>query len=145
MKLNHIDLQVPDVQEAAAFFERWLSFEHTSNRDSPALAILHGEGDFTLVLQRRLPGESYPENFHIGFLLDSEDDVLAFHQRAQDAGLKISDVQRNGRGTLTYMRGPGELLIEVSCRRRSPALTSPSGCGYAARKPPSTSNGAPVT
>ena len=53
MQLNHIDLQVPDVQEAAAFFERWFGFELTSNRDSPAIAILRGEGDFTLVLQRR--------------------------------------------------------------------------------------------
>jgi len=122
MKLNHIDLQVPDVQEAAAFFERWLGFAHTSNRASPAIAILRGEGDFTLVLQKRAEGESYPESFHVGFLLDEESGVLDFHARARAAGLSISDVQRNGRGTLTYLRGPGDLLIEVSCR---PKTSSP--------------------
>lgn len=116
MKLNHIDLQVPDVQEAAAFFERWFAFEQLSNRQSPAIAILRGAGDFTLVLQRRAAGERYPEGFHIGFLLDEESQVLAFHARARAAGLAISEVQRNGRGTLTYLRGPGELLIEVSHR-----------------------------
>jgi len=120
MRLNHIDLQVPDVQAAATFFEQWLGFEHRSNRASPAIAILHGEGDFSLVLQRRAEGESYPANFHVGFLLDDEARVLDFHRRAREAQLSISDVQRNNRGTLTYLRGPGEILIEVSCR---PATT----------------------
>lgn len=119
MLLNHIDLQVPDVQEAASFFERWFAFEHTSNRGSPAIAILRGEGGFTLVLQRRAEGERYPANFHVGFLLDDEARVLSFHARAREAALPISDVQRNNRGTLTYLRGPGEILIEVSCRPAS--------------------------
>lgn len=115
MKLNHLDLQVPDVQETAAFFERWLSFTHVSSRSSPAIAILRGDGDFTLVLQRRAEGERFPESFHVGFLLD-EPAVLAFHARAKEAGLPISDVIRNGRGTLTYLRAPGEILVEVSAR-----------------------------
>jgi catechol 2,3-dioxygenase-like lactoylglutathione lyase family enzyme len=116
VQLNHIDLQVPDVRETAAFFERWLGFVHTSNRGSPAIAILRGEGGFTLVLQKRGEGERYPETFHVGFLLDDEARVLDFHARAREAGLSISDVQRNGRGTLTYLRAPGEILVEVSCR-----------------------------
>lgn len=120
MKLNHIDLQVTDVQEAAAFFERWFAFEHTSNRGSPAIAILRGADGFTLVLQRRRDGEQYPDGFHVGFLHDDEAAVLAFHARARAAGLPISDVQHNGRGTLTYLRGPGEILIEVSARPRTP-------------------------
>jgi catechol 2,3-dioxygenase-like lactoylglutathione lyase family enzyme len=120
MQLNHIDLQVPDVQEAAAFFERWLGFEHTSNRGSPAIAILRGEGGFSLVLQKRREGETYPESFHIGFLRPDEASVLDFHARARAAGLSIGDVQRNQRGTLTYLRGPGAILIEVSCRPAMP-------------------------
>lgn len=119
MKLNHIDLQVPDVQEAAAFFVRWFAFELVSSPHSPALAILRGDGDFTLVLQRRAEDERYPDKFHVGFLLEVEAEVLAFHERAQAAGLAISAIQRNGRGTLTYVRGPGELLFEVSCRTRT--------------------------
>ena len=115
MKLNHLDLQVPDVQETAAFFERWLSFTHVSSRTSPAIAILRGEDGFTLVIQRRAEGERFPENFHVGFLVD-EPVVLDFHARARAAGLSISDVIRNGRGTLTYLRAPGEILVEVSAR-----------------------------
>jgi catechol 2,3-dioxygenase-like lactoylglutathione lyase family enzyme len=120
MRLNHIDLQVPDVQEAARFFERWLAFEHTSNRESPAIAILRAADGFTLVLQRRAEAERYPEGFHIGFLLADEQAVLEFHARARAGGLAISDVQRNGRGTLSYLRGPGDVLIEVSWNQPRP-------------------------
>lgn len=119
MKLNHIDLQVADVQEAATFFERFFGFEHVSNRSSPAIAILRGEDGFTLVLQRRAEGGRYPETFHIGFLLDDEARVVEVHRQLREAGVAVGDVQRNGRGTLVYLRGPSELLIEVSCHRRT--------------------------
>lgn len=121
MRLNHIDLQVPDVQQAAAFFARWFAFRLESNPHSPAIAILRGEGNFSLVLQRRADGERYPATFHVGFLLETQAEVQAFHARARAAGLAIGELQRTGRGTLSYLRGPGEILIEVSCRERSGA------------------------
>ena len=52
MKLNHLDLQVPDVQHTARFFERYFDFEHTSNRASPAIAILSDRHGLVLVLQK---------------------------------------------------------------------------------------------
>lgn len=116
MKLNHIDLQVPDVQETAAFFERWLGFTHTTSRTSPAIAILRGEDGFVLVLQRRKEGESYPADFHVGCLVESEDIVVDFQRRVVEAGLEASAVDRNNRGTMTYCYAPGRILVEVSCR-----------------------------
>ena len=116
MQLNHIDLQVPDVQATAAFFEQWLGFTHVSNRASPAIAILRGEAGFVLVIQRREPGERYPSAFHVGFLVDDEAQVIDFHRRLREAGFVVGDVQRNGRGTLLYFHAPGEILIEVSYR-----------------------------
>lgn len=119
MKLNHIDLQVPDVQETASFFERWLGFTHRSSRTSPAIAILGGEDGFVLVLQRKKDDAPYPDGFHVGFLIDREDDVIDFQRRAREAGLQVSDVDRNARGTMVYCMAPGGILIEVSCRRSS--------------------------
>ncbi len=116
MKLNHLDLQVDDVQTTARFFEELLDFELRSNRCSPAIAILDDRQGFTLVLQRR-SAVAYPEDFHIGFLVDDEATVHAFHARATQAGLSISDVDRNARGVMTYCRAPGGFLVEVSCRR----------------------------
>lgn len=116
MLLNHIDLQVPDVQATAAFFERWLGFTHTTSRSSPAIAILLGEGGFVLVLQRRQDGERYPEGFHVGCVVDREELVVDFHRRVSEAGVRISEVTRNGRGTMAYCYAPGDVLVEVSWR-----------------------------
>lgn len=120
MKLNHIDLQVPDVQRTATFFERFFDFEHTSNRASPAIAILTDREGLVLVLQRlKSPTEKYPEGFHVGFLVDDEATVLGFQERARAEGLEVSDVIRNNRGTMVYCKAPGELLVEVNVRPRA--------------------------
>jgi hypothetical protein len=117
MFLNHIDLQVSDVLASASFFETHFGFEQRSNRNSPAIAILSGEGGVTLVLQRRKDQQPYPVGFHIGFILDAVSKVLDFHARAATAGLSISAVSVNGRGTQAYCQHDG-IVIEVSCRER---------------------------
>jgi catechol 2,3-dioxygenase-like lactoylglutathione lyase family enzyme len=120
MKLNHLDLQVPDVQRTAQFFERYFDFEHGSNRASPAIAILSDRHGLVLVLQKlKDPAQAYPEGFHLGFYVDTEDAVMQFHTRATGDGLDVSEVIRNNRGTMVYCKAPGDLLVEVNCRPRS--------------------------
>ena len=118
MLLNHIDLQVPDVQQTAAFFAAHFGFQRLGNLNSPAIAILSGPGPFTLVLQKLKPAEaSYPEGFHIGFIVDAPDAVRAQHGRMRAAGVEmLGEVQVNGRGTMFYLTAPGGVTIEVSCR-----------------------------
>ncbi|WP_437766529.1 VOC family protein [Sorangium sp. So ce281] len=119
MQLNHIDLQVPDVLEAAAFFERHFQFEVHGNRRSPAIAILTGPGDFTLVLQRRGEADGpYPDGFHIGFIVGDVATVYDKHAAIVAAGVDCGSVSENGRGVMFYFKAPGDILIEVSCRRR---------------------------
>jgi catechol 2,3-dioxygenase-like lactoylglutathione lyase family enzyme len=115
--LNHLDLQVSDVQHSASFFECHLGFDQRSNKNSPAIAILVGESGVTLVLQRRKDQQPYPAGFHIGFIVDAVAKVLAFHKRARAAGLSISAVSVNGRGTQVYVQHDG-ITIEVSCHSR---------------------------
>lgn len=116
MKLNHLDLQVPDVVATAALFEEMLALRIESNRASPAIAILSDGHGFTLVLQRRSDEQPFPEGFHFGFLVDAVDAVRAFRAKAHARGLDVSDVIENGRGTLCYWRVAG-LLVEVSRQR----------------------------
>ena len=116
MLLNHLDLQVPDVRETAAFFEAHFGFRQQGNQGSPAIAILMGDGPFTLVLQHR-DDSQYPEGFHLGFIVETPDEVHARHAQLRAAGVDCSDVQVNGRGTMTYLRAPGGVLVEVSCRK----------------------------
>jgi len=128
VKLNHLDLQVADVPVATAFLVDHFDLRPLTRPDSPAIAILtDGEG-FVLVLQRlRRDSEAFPEGFHIGFLVDDPDQVVERRARLAAAGLDVSEVQRNARGTMCFCRGPSGLLIEVGCRVgvRAPALGGP--------------------
>ncbi len=117
MTLNHIDLQVADVQQNALFFERHFGFALKTSRTSPAIAILEGDGGFVLVLQRRKTDAPYPEGFHIGFLVERDELVHEFHARASAEGLQLSPVERNSRGLMTYCR-TSDFVVEVSCRVR---------------------------
>lgn len=113
MKLNHLDLDVPDVQATAAFFVDHFGFSRSSNATSPALAILTDEAGLVLVLQRREAGDDSGALGHVGFYVDTVEEVHAHHTRIPGAG----EVQSNGRGTMFYVRAPGGVLIEVNCRR----------------------------
>jgi catechol 2,3-dioxygenase-like lactoylglutathione lyase family enzyme len=119
VKLNHLDLQVSDVPAAVDFFERHFELALTSKRGSPAIAFLDDGQGFSLVLQRaREEVPSYPEGFHLGFLVDDVDEVRQRHARLVAAAVpRLSDVIENNRGVMFYVRGPSDLLIEVSCRR----------------------------
>lgn len=116
MQFNHLDLQVTDIHASVAFFQ-FFGLELQSSPRSPAIAILGDGHGFILVLQRK-PVVHYPEGFHVGFIVDDVAAVHAHHARAVAAGLTISDIQHNGRGTLTYCVAPDGYYVEVSCRDR---------------------------
>lgn len=119
MKLNHLDLQVSDVQLLASFLERHFDLVRLSNDRSPAIAILHDGAGFTLVIQRRTDDVPYPAGFHIGFIHDAAAAVLAHRVRLVDAGVSVSPIDVNARGTRFYLTAPGDILVEVSSPERS--------------------------
>ena len=118
MKLNHLDLQVSDVQRSVDFFERYFDLELRSSRTSPAIAILGDSHGFVLVLQRKKSeAEAYPDGFHVGFLVDDVESVHRAHARAKEGGLDVTDVITNNRGVMVYCRAPDGYAVEVSCPR----------------------------
>jgi catechol 2,3-dioxygenase-like lactoylglutathione lyase family enzyme len=120
VKLNHIDIQVADVPPVVQFLVDHFDLQPLTRLDSPALAILTDGHGFTLVIQRRKrETDALPEGFHIGFLVDDPAQVVRQHDRLAAAGLPVSAVQTNGRGTMCYCRGPGDLLVETGCRAGS--------------------------
>ena len=117
MKLNHLDLQVADVPALTQFLVDHYELSPLTRLDSPKLAILTDGHGFTLVIQRRRhDGEIYPEGAHIGFLVDDPAEVYARRAGIAAAGVAISEVEVNARGTTCYCRGPGGILIELGCR-----------------------------
>jgi catechol 2,3-dioxygenase-like lactoylglutathione lyase family enzyme len=120
VKLNHLDLQVPDVPSLAAFLVEHFDLQPLTRLDSPKLAILTDGHGFTLVIQRRKhDAETYPEGAHIGFLVDDVAEVHARHARLTAAGASVSDPSTTARGTSCYCRAPGDILIEVGCNAGS--------------------------
>jgi len=117
VKLNHLDLQVNDVQRTVTFFEDAFGFQLQSNRRSSSIAILSDSDGFVLVLQRKkFETDGYPDGFHFGFLVDDVETVHRFYATAHQLGLEVSEIIDNGRGTHVYCKGPDGLLAEVSCR-----------------------------
>ncbi len=117
MHLNHLDLQVHDVQSTAAFFERHFGFRLQTSRTSPAIAILEGDGPFVLVLQRRKDETPYPNDFHLGFLVPDVATVERMHAALVAEHADVSAIDVNARGTMIYCRHDG-FLVEVSCRSK---------------------------
>lgn len=119
MQLNHLDLSVPDVAAAVSFFEAGFGFTHLQTKGNHAMAILKGEDGFVLVLTRAQQTDHplYPKTFHIGFLLASEQAVMAAWGRMEAAGIGLAQAPRVVRGSLMfYCNAPGGILVEVSHR-----------------------------
>ncbi len=120
MHLNHLNLVTPDVAALAAFFRRFFGFELAAMRGADAFALLRGADGFTLSLMK--PGKAeqaaYPENFHVGFFVETPESVRAKHAELSEAGLAPGEVQELGRAgsvmTTFYCKAPGGLLVEVA-------------------------------
>lgn len=116
MKLNHLDLLVRDVPATTAYLSRYFGLTAQTRPEAPALTIMTDGHGFVLVLQRA-EAPSYPEHFHLGFLVDEPEAVRELQSRARADGAAVSDVIENGRGTMIYFTAPDGYAIEVSCQR----------------------------
>ncbi|MCA9599822.1 MAG: VOC family protein [Myxococcales bacterium] len=116
MRLNHLDLQVSDVQRFTGLLEDVFGFRQLTSHASPAIAILDDGEGFTLVLQKK-PRPAYPKDFHFGFLVPDPETVKKKQTELKARGLHVSDVIENGRGVLVYCRTWDGIMIEVSWHR----------------------------
>ena len=120
MRLNHLDLSVPDVAAEAAFLERGFGLRLLQMHGDGEMAILQGDDGFVLVLQRlagRSVAQAYPEGFHIGFLQPDAAHVHDAHRVVAEAGAReCTPVSEQPRAVLFYCRSPGGLMIEVAFR-----------------------------
>lgn len=116
MQLNHLDLSVPDVGAAAAFFRDGFGFSIVDTRGNDGMVIMKGDGPFVLVLTR-CAEPVYPKTFHIGFLQESPDALMAAYRHLLDAGIDVPSPPGEMRGALLfYCCVPGGILVEVAYR-----------------------------
>ncbi|NLS15966.1 VOC family protein [Rhizobium sp. P40RR-XXII] len=124
MRLNHLDLHVPDVASTRDFLVTAFGLTEVETRGANGLAILRDDAGLELVISR--PGEKFGgadtvtvgrNTYHIGFILPSREAVDAQYERVKAAGHEIWQPPAAIRGGwLFYCFAPGRILIEVGWR-----------------------------
>lgn len=119
MKLNHLNLSVPDIPSARSFFETYLDFTCTDSKLNDTLSVLNGEDGFILVLMsqhmNRNGNNAYPDSFHIGFYLKNEAEVLAKFEQLTNAGFILEQEPQRIRKVFGFYYLHQNILIEIVC------------------------------
>src|SRR5437762_4504377 len=104
MKLNHINLVVPNVADAINFFETYFNFKCTDIKGDNIVAILKGvDDDFTLVIMTNKDGNIiYPDAFHIGFMLDNTIAVTETYEKLKNGGVDVGQEPRKIRDSFGF-------------------------------------------
>jgi catechol 2,3-dioxygenase-like lactoylglutathione lyase family enzyme len=115
MKLNHINLVVSNVQRMIALFENIFDFRCVDKKGDNMIAILNGPDGFSLVLMKSKDEiVTYPEPFHIGFMLESSKKVSETFQKLRSAGIAVGREPQKIRNSFGFYFNFENLMIEVA-------------------------------
>ncbi len=112
MKLNHLNLAVPDVPAMAAFLETFCGLRNGGG--NAGLTVMFDDDGLVLSLMKagRSWGEGYPGSFHIGFFLESRNRVDAVQQQLAAAGYEVEPPGDTGHSYGFYVTAPGGVQVE---------------------------------
>jgi catechol 2,3-dioxygenase-like lactoylglutathione lyase family enzyme len=125
VKLNHLNLTVPDVTETRKFLEKYFGLQGSVNpytgesiaggEGRGGFAVLFDDAGLVLTLMKGKASDiNYPATFHIGFMQESEEKVNELNRRLKDDGFAVGPPQRSHAWTF-YVRAPGGFVVEVLC------------------------------
>lgn len=114
MKLNHINLVVSNVADSIKLFETYFNFKCTGIKGDNIIAVLKGADGFTLVIMAsKKEQEIYPDAFHIGFMLDSQEAVTKTYTALKNDGIDIGQEPGKIRDSFGFYFNYGNIMIEV--------------------------------
>jgi catechol 2,3-dioxygenase-like lactoylglutathione lyase family enzyme len=115
MRLNHLNLTVPDVRQTREFFERYFGFRCVSERGRDTLAVLLDESQFVLTVNNfeKASEVQYPGAFHVGFMLETRQQVDDMYARFQADGLDAPPPREFHGAWTFYLKAPGGFVVEV--------------------------------
>jgi lactoylglutathione lyase len=113
MILNHINLTVTDVRAAMAFLERYCGMQSTGGNAGMGFMTDDG-GRFVLSLMKagKSVNVEYPGTFHIGFFMESEEQVDDVNRRLREDGYDVAPPERH-HGYTFYVAAPGGFTVEL--------------------------------
>jgi lactoylglutathione lyase len=120
MRLNHVNLTVPDVSQTREFFETHFGFRCVAERGREALAVLIDDSGFVLTLNNFDDAKEvqYPGAFHIGFMQDSRERVDEIYASLKAAGFDAPGPREFHGAWTFYLTAPGGFLVEVGHQHR---------------------------
>lgn len=121
MRLNHIDLQVSDVDAAREFFERFFGLRCRYQRQKQ-IAIFESDTGFEFAISNLFssPPPTYPPDFHLGFVLERSSEVRQAYDRLKTAGIAMKlDLGVQGPALAFQCLGPDHIPIEVRAPKDS--------------------------
>jgi lactoylglutathione lyase len=115
MRLNHLNLSVPDVPQTQRFFETYFGLRCVAELGRDALAVLVDESGFVLTLNNfgKVTEVEYPGAFHIGFNQENRERVDAMYERLKSDGFAVEPPKQFHGAWTFYFRAPGGFLVEV--------------------------------
>jgi len=123
MRLNHLDLHVPDVAATTGFFTRYLGLTHIDTRANGGFAILSDGHGLELALSHAIEKFGTKDQsgelvtYHIGFIVPDRATVDATHAAMVAGGVTLVHAPREIRGGyLFYVHAPGNVLVEIAAR-----------------------------
>lgn len=115
MTLNHLNLVVTDVAATRHLFETYFHFSCTVVKGDNAIAILKGSNNFTLVIMKGKENViTYPQAFHIGFMLPDKNAVIETYQKLKAGGMPVGEEPRNIRDSFGFYFTFDGVMIEVA-------------------------------
>jgi catechol 2,3-dioxygenase-like lactoylglutathione lyase family enzyme len=123
MRLNHLDLHVPDVAATRDFFVVYFGFRLVEMRGRDGLAILEDNSGLQLVISNPIAKFGSADTptagwntYHIGFNLPSSEDVDNIYNLLRAGGADVLKPPSAIRGEWRfYCFAPGRVLVEVGC------------------------------
>jgi len=117
MYLNHLNLTVTNVSEAIYLFETYFDFKCIEIKGYNMVAVLKGADDFELVLMNanmnQKGGHSYPDAFHIGFMLDDPQYVTKIYKKLKAGGITLERLPQKIRDNFGFYFHFDNIMIEV--------------------------------
>lgn len=116
MKLNHLNLTVTDVPAAAAFLEMYFGLVNQGGNAGMTL-MTDTEGFdgmmLTLMKAKASTWSGYPETFHIGFFIESREEIDRLNARLRADGYEVDKPEETGHSYGFYVTAPGGFTVEV--------------------------------
>ena len=115
MRMNHINLAVPDVAQSRAFLESYFGLRCLAAPDPDTIVVLADEDGCIVSLSnfKKTDAVVYPNGFHIGFMQASRAAVDALHGRLEGDGHPVGPRKEFHGAWTFYFKAPGGFTIEV--------------------------------